>query len=175
MKKYLALSVLILLVACNTISGPRRYTTGAMSIFTYAAADSLFPIVVVSNPLSVSKNKLEALILTELDNNWSYLRTKFVAKNPGTTTSYRIVFVFNPSKEIYGNRICTANQSDVLSSQGVTEIVAAFCSENAHTEIRANFEIAQNLKNKDLTDAISFLTWQVVPEDRQRKGNLDNQ
>ena len=158
MKKYFVLAIFFLLVGCNTVSSTRQYSSGAMSIYTYAAANNDFPIVVVSNPLGISKKSLEDLILTGLDNSWSYLRTKFVTINPGSTSSYRFVFVFNPTKEVYGDRICSANQSDVLNGRSVTEIAAAFCSENAHTEIRANFETGQNLKSKVLIDALATMT-----------------
>ena len=173
MNKYFILATLILLVGCNTYSGPRRHATGANLFFTNAAAGKSLPVVVVGNPLDTPKKDLENLIISGLDNSWSYLRANFQAAEPSAATSFRIVFVFNPAHEVYRDNICSANQSNVAGGQGVTEIVAAFCGEKAYSELRANIETAQSLNDKNLADAIEYMTWQIVPKGRRYQWGND--
>lgn len=162
MKNYFVLAGLILLAGCNTITGTRSYSPGALSYFNYAAAGKDFPVVTIARLDGPAKTKLESLIRAELDQNWSYLKTNFVAGSASGKSADRFVFVINPTKETYRDAICTATQANALPGPGVHEIVAGYCSDVAHTEIRANFDGAQNIDSDRVTDALAFMAWQIV-------------
>jgi hypothetical protein len=174
-KQLFILSVLLVLVGCNTVGKSRRFTADPHSFFTYAVVDRDMRLIVVGDG-GLPKAGLEQMITQELNANYAYLRPNFTTKPSSSALApYKVVFAFNPPAHMVSDDICAdPGAVDGVSRPGaILRIIAVFCEQNAMSEARVGFDQPKSLDDQNLRATISRLAWSLVPMDDPKDSNSE--
>jgi len=175
-QRLLVLLIVLILAGCNTVSKTRRYTSDTYSFFSYAVVDRDMRTLVIGD-LGLPKAGVEQLVVQELNANYAYLRPNFTTRpSSSELPPYKIIFAFNPPRNLLSDTICRDPASVDASSKaedGLLRIVAVFCEEDAMSEVRAIFKQPKSLNDPKLKSVISTLDWSLAPKEDSPKSYND--
>lgn len=164
---FVTLALLLVLAACNTLTGTRRHVDDPRTFLSYAATDKDVKTVIVSHPALSSRSKLVKHITKNLNDSYRFLRTNFTTSDSSSMVKpYKVVFAFNPQQQTASGDICAAPGSLKLAPPSKRLIiVAVFCGDSLITEVTANVDYAGINKTANLNDAIKQLAANLIPQE----------
>lgn len=139
--------------------------------FAYAGAGRDMRVVVAGNPFGGDQPTFGKAVTDRMQGNHWGPRTHFTTTpNETARSSYRVVMLFGPPRNLVGMRLCREEGAALPTAQTGKEIIlfAAFCRSNeTMTEIKGRIAGATGPDDPVFGDLVAQVTNALFPPDRR--------